>query len=79
MSALELEVYEIFKTRFTGAEEKYEQKKDFLSTKQDITEVRLEIKEAKSDTIKWMFIFWLASTLTTLGGLVDIVKLMIKN
>ncbi len=80
MSALELEVYEILKNRFSDkeaakvieffeakAEEKYSQKKDVLAAKEDIGIVRKEIAEAKSDTIKWMFIFWIGQLAATAG------------
>jgi hypothetical protein len=30
-----------------------------LATKDDIANVRKEIDDAKTDTIKWMFIFWI--------------------
>jgi len=73
MSSLELEVYEILKNRFSDkeaakvieyfefkAEGKYLQKKDVLATKQDIA-------EAKTDIIKWMFIFWIGQLGATAG------------
>jgi len=71
MSALELKIYDILKTRFNEeearvivkyiehkAENKYEQKKDILSTKEDIGIVRKELAEVKPELIKWCFIFW---------------------
>ena len=85
MSALELEVYKLFKVRFTEkeavkmieffeakAEEKYLQRKDVLATKQDLA-------EAKADIIKWMFVFWIGSTLATLGGLIAIIRFMVAT
>lgn len=70
MSALELKVYEIFKSRFSEqkattllelleskAEQKYQEKKEVLATKEDIGQLRKEITESKSDLIKWIF-FW---------------------
>jgi hypothetical protein len=83
MSALELKVYEIFKSKFSEeeaatvieyfeakAEQKYEQKKDTLATKSDIS-------EAKTDIIKWMFIFWTGTIITILGGLFGFLKLFL--
>ncbi len=85
MSSLELEVYEIFKNRFTEkeaskvieyfeakAEEKYLQKKDTLATKQDIS-------EAKADVIKWMFIFWIGQLAATTGILFALLNLYFKK
>ena len=73
MSALELKVYEIFKSKFSeqeaaivieyfesNAEQKYVGKKDLLSRKQDLS-------EAKADIIKWMFIFWIGLLAATFG------------
>lgn len=64
MSALELEIYEIFKTRFTEreaakvieyfeakAEEKISQKKDVFMTKRDKIELIAQIKDDKIDVI----------------------------
>ena len=50
------------------AEEKYQQKKDILATKQDLSEV-------KADIIKWSFVFWVGTVITVLGGLFAILKL----
>lgn len=67
MQAIELKVYELFKTKFSEqeaaliieyieakADKKYEEKKDVLATKADINDVRLEIRETKVDIIKWL-------------------------
>lgn len=85
MSALELQVYELFKNRFSEtearliveyfeakAEEKYQQKKDILATKQDVS-------EAKADIIKWSFVFWIGTVVTILGGLLAILKLFFNK
>ena len=74
MSALEIEVYEILKSRFSEtkatkvisyfeqkAEEKINQKKDVFLTKDD-----------KVDLIKWMVGFWIAQ-MTAIVGLYIIV------
>jgi hypothetical protein len=57
------------------AEEKYQQKKDILATKEDIATVRKEIAESKSEMIKWSFIFWTGTVITVLGSLFAILKL----
>ena len=46
--------------------------------KDEINNVRLELKEFKSEIIKWMFVFWIGSILTTLGALFGIIKFIIK-
>lgn len=46
--------------------------------KDEINQVRLELKEFKSEIIKWMFIFWAGFILTTLGALFGLVKFFIK-
>jgi len=38
-----------------------------LATKDDIANVRKEIGEAKANTIKWMFIFWVGQVGATLA------------
>jgi hypothetical protein len=38
-----------------------------LATKDDIANVRKVISEAKADTIKWMFIFWIGQIAAILG------------
>jgi len=62
MGALELEVYEIFKTSLgeekagkviqlfeSKAEDKFNQKKDVLATKEDITNLKLDIANIRTD------------------------------
>jgi hypothetical protein len=69
MSALELKVYKILKSKFTEeeattvieyfeskAEEKIQQKKDVFLTKDD-----------KIDLIKWMVGFWIAQMAAIIG------------
>jgi uncharacterized protein YjdB len=46
-----------------------------LATKDDIANVRKEIGEAKVDTIKWMFIFWIGQV----GATLAIVFLFLKK
>ena len=74
MSALELKVYEIFKTKFSEqeaslvieyfeakTEQKFVEKKDVFLTKQDKVELVEKIESSKTDIIKWMFAFWIGT------------------
>jgi len=92
MSFLELEVYEIFKNRFSEkeaakvieffeskSEEKITQKKDVFMTKDDKVELVARIESTKSELIKWSFIFWVGSVITILGGLLAILKLFFEK
>ncbi len=92
MSSLELEVYEIFKNRFSEKEaakvieyfeaksdEKITQKKDVFMTKDDKVELVTRIESTKSELIKWSFIFWVGSVITILGGLLAILKLFFEK
>jgi len=58
-----------------GISRKFEEIKGMLSTKSDISDVRLEMekmrtemKETKAELIKWMFIFWIG-TVGVLSGI----------
>lgn len=48
-----------------------ENKSQMLATKEDLfkvkSELELKISESKSDTIKWMFIFWIGQVVATFG------------
>ena len=92
MSALELEVYEIFKNRFTEkeaakvieyfeakAEEKISQKKDIFMTKDDKVEMISRIESSKTDTIKWMFIFWISQLAAVAGILFALLNVYLKK
>ena len=85
MSTTELKVYEIFKARQSEpeaaaileyfdkkTEKKYEKKKDILATKEDLTNLRVEMREIKADTINWMFIFWIGQ----LVAIIAIIKMI---
>lgn len=76
MSSLELKAYEIFKAKLgeqeaevimdfldRKSEEKIQQKKDVFRTKDDKVDLVSKIESAKTDTIKWMFIFWIGQQL----------------
>ncbi len=91
MSSLELEVYEIFKNRFTEkeaakvieyfeakAEEKISQKKDVFMTKDDKVEIISRIESSRTDTIKWMFIFWIGQLAAVAGILFALLNAYLK-
>jgi hypothetical protein len=52
-------------------DKKYDVEKDRLATKEDLLklqmELRVEMKEQKSEIIKWMFIFWVGQIAATLA------------
>ena len=92
MSALELEVYEIFKNRFTEkeaakvieyfqakAEEKIRQKKDVFMTKDDKVELISRIESSKTDIIKWVFIFWIGQLAAVAGILFALLNIYLKK
>ena len=84
MSTLALRAYEIFKSKLgekeaeivieyfeSKTESKYQEKKDVLATKEDIanlrTDLRVEIAQSKVDIIKWMVGFWIAQMAAIVG------------
>ena len=40
---------------------------NILATKDDISKLEVKIVEAKSEIIKWMFIFWIGQVAVTVG------------
>src|SRR5437868_12241902 len=53
--------------------------KDEIKTLRDeINTLRIESREFKSEIIKWMFLFWTGSILTTLAGLFAFLKIFLK-
>lgn len=80
MSTLEIDLYNKLKAKIGEneakelidfidfrSEEKRLNSDKILATKQDINDVRLEIKETKTDMIKWFFAFFLTLVLMILG------------
>ena len=80
MSTIEIDLYNRLKSKIGEAEAKEllefidfrsEQKRSeadkMLATKEDINNVRLEIKESKTDMIKWFFAFFITLVLMILG------------
>jgi hypothetical protein len=53
-------------------EEKYQQKKDVLATKEDLANV-------KADIIKWMFIFWIGSVGVISGIMITLFNAYFKH
>ena len=56
--------------------------KNVLLTKDDAYKIfatKQDLAKTKSDIIKWMFIFWSGSILTTLGGLFAFLKLFLNK
>jgi hypothetical protein len=50
-----------------------------LATKDDIATVRKEISKSKSETIKWMFIFWIGQLAATAGIIFAFLSLYFKK
>ena|GEM_PF-6873653 len=59
------------------AEQKYDQKKDVLATKEDITSVKLEIATLENRLVKQMYWINIVQFLATVGALIGIIKFMI--
>ncbi|MDO9288283.1 MAG: hypothetical protein Q7T83_05790 [Thermodesulfovibrionales bacterium] len=91
MSVDTLKIYEILSASLPEAQAKAvakainiaieadtERKKELLATKEDLANLRAELKEdianVKADIIKWMFIFWLGQ----IGVLTGIIFAMLK-
>lgn len=49
-------------------------KSNSLATKEDIAKLDTKISESKSETIKWMFIFWIGQVLATFGFILIYLK-----
>ena len=80
MSVSEIQLFQILKNKIgeKEAEElvsyvksevknEFENNKDVLASKEDILLVKVDLANAKSEIIKWMFIFWIGQTGVTLG------------
>jgi hypothetical protein len=48
-------------------EKSFEKEKNRLATKEDILEIKIKMKQQKTEIIKWMFIFWIGQIAVTLG------------
>ena len=92
MSALELEVYDLFKKRFNEdeaklvieffdakAEQKYDQKKDTLLTKEDKVELVSKIESSKVDVLKSIYLVSVVQFLAIIGSVLAIMSFMLKR
>lgn len=81
MVVSEITLYNVLKTKLGEADaqtvvegikqevkNEFENKKEILATKQDVSELRIAIEKTRSDLIKWMFIFW-AGSVGVLSGI----------
>ncbi|MCE2963533.1 MAG: hypothetical protein ACK5UE_04115 [Chitinophagales bacterium] len=55
-------------------DQKFDDNKNLLATKEDIANLRTEMKEMKSEMIKWMFIFWVGQMAVTFGFILLFLK-----
>lgn len=69
-------VIEYFETK---AEEKISQKKDVFMTKDDKVEMISRIESSKTDTTKWMFIFWIGQLAAVAGILFALINVYLKK
>ena len=79
------EVIEIVEEKFERrlSEEVSSLKVEIANTKRELreeitntkAELRVEIANNKAEIIKWMFIFWIGSVLTIIGGIAGLLKL----
>lgn len=60
---------------YRKADEKIQQKKDVFLIKDDKVDLVSKIESAKTDTIKWMFIFWIGQ----LGATIALVMLFLRK
>ena len=92
MSTLELQVYDLFKKRFSEeeaklvityfdakADEKYEQKKDTLLTKEDKIELVSKIESSKIDVMKSIYFVGIIQFLAIVGSVLPIISFMVKR
>jgi hypothetical protein len=88
ISMTEIELYEILKSKVgdkeakalveyveATVEQKLEEKKDVLATKQDIANLELKIEQVRSDIIKWMFLFWIGQ----FAALIAVLQIFFKH
>ncbi len=50
-----------------------------LEFKSDNDRIRIEAEKNKADLIKWMFLFWIGTVITLLGGLFGFLKLFVNQ
>ena len=84
MSALELELYDLIKSKLgeresrmllevieTKVSKEFVNAKDSLATKEDIANLKESIANVKAEIIKWMFLFWVGTI--ALSGLLKVI------
>ena len=92
MSALELQVYDLFKKRFSEdeaklvieffdakADQKYDQKKDILLTKEDKIELVGKIESSKVDVLKSIYLVSVVQFLAIIGSVLAIISFMLRK
>ena len=71
MTVSQIDLYDILKAKLgeqeakslvsfvkTEVQEKINDQKDSLASKEDVNKLKIEIANTRADLIKWMFIFW---------------------
>ncbi len=48
-------------------DQKFEEAKQILATKEDVARLDLKLAETKAEIIKWMFIFWMGQVFVVAG------------
>lgn len=88
MHISDLEMYDLLKERMsekearefvsyieTKVEDKFTEAKSIFATKEDIFKLELKIEQTKSESLKWMFLFVLTSTLAVIGTILSVMKM----
>ena len=91
MVVSEIQLYELLKAKLgekeasalveiieTRVEKKFEENKNILATKEDLAKLETKIAEAKSDIIKWMFIFTIGLFFSLSGLIIGLFNIFMK-
>lgn len=77
------ELEQLVENKFSDKEKSLATKEDIFGLKEEMLNIKgdlqKQIAESKTDTIKWMFIYWSGSILATLGGLFAILKFFFEK
>lgn len=78
--SIQIKLFQVFKEKFgerdatqiveileETIDNKFEEKKEILATKQDIADLSEKLHQGKVDTIKWVFGFFIALALMIIG------------
>ncbi len=60
----------------TRVDKKFDDAKDILATKEDISNIRVEMREIKVDLIKWMVALIIGLFIALVGSMAALIKLM---